>query len=114
MINRYAFKPKGRLTAMTPASQHRTRSLRAFKLSLCSGAAALIILIGLPSPGFSGTTVAYTPYLIILSLCLLLLSLIANLTSLVYGIKAWKNGAGPCPWLLICGLLLATPIIFLL
>ena len=99
---------------MTPASQHRTRSLRAFKLSLFCGAAGFILLSGLSSPGFPGTAVAYTPYLIILSLCLLALSLIANLTSLVYGIMAWKNGAGPCPWLLICGLLLVMPIVFLL
>ena len=99
---------------MTPANQQRTRSLRALKLSLFCGAAGSILLIGMPNAGFSGTANAYIPYLIILSLCLLLLSLIANLTSLVYGIMAWKNGAGPCPWLLICVLLLAMLIVFLL
>ena len=99
---------------MTPANQQRTRSLRSLKLSLSCGAAGCILLIGMPNAGFAGTANAYIPYLIIMSLCLLLLSLIANLTSLVYGIMAWKNGAGPCPWLLICGLLLVMPIVFLL
>ena len=80
---------------MTPANQQRTRSLRALKLSLSCGAAGCILLIGMPNAGFAGTANAYIPYLIIMSLCLLLLSLIANLTSLVYGVKYHRQSRWP-------------------
>jgi hypothetical protein len=90
--------------------QLRARSFWSFKLMLFSGVIGLLLLIGMPSPGFRGAADPIAGVLAVVALFLLVLSLIANLISLTNGMLAWKNGAGFCPWIIICGLLLVVPI----
>jgi uncharacterized membrane protein YtjA (UPF0391 family) len=94
---------------MMPPDRLRARSLTAFKAMLASGLLGVVMLIGLPSPGYAGASDTVAQVFAAVAVVLLVVALIASLVSLADGIMAWQGGARPCPWIVVCGLLLVVP-----
>lgn len=90
----------------------RALSLRTFKATIVCGIIGILIVLGLPQPGFAGSASATARIFALSGLALLIIAMAANVVSLVTGALAWRQGAGRCPWIVFCAIVLLIPVVF--